>query len=615
MDVRQVDDEDGFRMNAPLMNWDLSAYFPTFDGPEYREFTQQLGDDVTGATARAKKLSPLTNDNSKAWAGVLTEFEALSTRLSHVWSYVHALSSCDATNEAYRRESSRLSVMSADFQKLAVELFRGVRDADDSAMETLSKEPSLENGQFFVRRLREEARLSMEPKLEALAADLGTDGIHAWGRLYDTLAGTLSFDMKWPDGRSEKLPMSRRRSLTSNADRAVRLAAFEGGNAAWQGVADVAAAAINAIAGTRHTLYAERGIEHFLDVAIFDAAISHKTLDAMFEAVEDNAEIARRYLRLKAKALGIEQISWCDLEAPLPLKSSQEVSWDGAQTMVRGAFSRAYPDLSKFFDRVIDNNWVEWEPRDGKQPGAYCTSSPLINESRVFMTFQGALSDVSTLAHEVGHAFHNWVMRDMRGMARQYPMTLAESASTFAEMVLSDGLMENPEISDQERAVLLAEQLGDATAFLLDIPVRFQFEKEFYERRKKEEIGTSELSSMMAKTQRRIFGDTLAEGGEDPLFWASKLHFYISGVSFYNFPYTFGYLLSRGIYAQFKAEGPKFLPRYEQLLKLTGSGLAQDVAKEALGRDLESREFWQEGIRSLETPLAQLEKLLPKLGL
>ena len=602
-------------MNAPLMNWDLSAYFPTFDGPEYREFTQQLGDDVTGATARAKKLSPLTNDNSKAWAGVLTEFEALSTRLSHVWSYVHALSSCDATNEAYRRESSRLSVMSADFQKLAVELFRGVRDADDSAMDTLSEDPSLANGQFFVRRLREEARLSMEPKLEALAADLGTDGIHAWGRLYDTLAGTLSFDMKWPDGRSEKLPMSRRRSLTSNADRAVRQAAFDGGNAAWQGVADVAAAAINAIAGTRHTLYAERGIEHFLDVAIFDAAISHKTLDAMFEAVEDNAEVARRYLRLKAKALGIEQISWCDLEAPLPLKSSQEVSWDGAQTMVRGAFSRAYPDLSKFFDRVIDNNWVEWEPRDGKQPGAYCTSSPLINESRVFMTFQGALSDVSTLAHEVGHAFHNWVMRDMRGMARQYPMTLAESASTFAEMVLSDGLMENPEISDQERAVLLAEQLGDATAFLLDIPVRFQFEKEFYERRKKEEVGTSELSSMMAKTQRRIFGDTLAEGGEDPLFWASKLHFYISGVSFYNFPYTFGYLLSRGIYAQFKAEGPKFLPRYEQLLKLTGSGLAHDVAKEALGRDLESREFWQEGIRSLETPLAQLEKLLPKLGL
>jgi oligoendopeptidase F len=602
-------------MNAPLMNWDLSPYFPSFDGAEYRAFNEALRIDVRTATAGAKELEPLRSDNVDAWAALLVSYEGLSTRLSHVWSYVHALASCDAKNESFRKESSRLAVLGAEMQKLAVELFRGVRDADDDAMGALVAMPSLENAKFYLQRLRDEARLSMDAAREGLAADLGTDGIHAWGRLYDTVAGTLNFEMQWPDGRSERLPMSRRRSLTSNADPLVRKAAFDGGNVAWQGVADVTSAALNAIAGTRHTLYAQRGIQHFLDVAIFDAAISRKTLDAMFEAVEDNAEVARRFLRLKARALGQKQIGWWDLEAPLPLKSSQEVSWDGAQEMVRGAFSRAYPELSKFFDQVITRNWVEHEPREGKQPGAYCTSSPLINESRVFMTFQGALSDVSTLAHEVGHAYHNWVMRDLRGMARNYPMTLAESASTFAEMVLSDGLLENPEISEEQQAVLLSEQLGDATAFLLDIPVRFQFEKEFYDRRRREEVGTSELSELMTKTQRRIFGDTLAQGGEDPLFWASKLHFYISGVSFYNFPYTFGYLLSRGLYAQFKAEGPAFLPRYERLLKLTGSGLAHDVAKEALGRDLESREFWQEGIRSLESPLNQLEKLLPKLGL
>ncbi|MEZ4220185.1 MAG: M3 family oligoendopeptidase [Polyangiaceae bacterium] len=602
-------------MNAPLMNWDLTPFFPTFDGPEYKAFLTALQSDVGQLTDRARALSVLGADSRDAWAKVLTDYEGLSTRLSHVWSYVHALSSCDAKHEGYRRESSRLAVLGAEMQKLAVELFRGVRDASDAEMDALVAQPELGSAQFFVRRLRDEARLSMSSELEALAADLGTDGIHAWGRLYDTLAGTLTFDMRWPDGRSERLSMSRRRSLTSHADRAVRKAAFDGGNQAWQQVADVAAAAINAIAGTRHTLYARRGIGHFLDVALFDAAISHKTLDAMFEAVEDNAEVARRFLRLKAKALGVPRIGWFDLEAPLPLKSSQELSWDAAQTMVKGAFDRAYPDLGRFFEQVLGRSWVEWEPREGKQPGAYCTSSPLINESRVFMTFQGALSDVSTLAHEVGHAFHNHVMRDLRGMARHYPMTLAESASTFAEMVLSDGLMENPDIDDAERAVLLSEQLGDATAFLLDIPVRFQFEKEFYERRKREEVGTSELSALMAATQRRIFGDTLAEGEEDPLFWASKLHFYISGVSFYNFPYTFGYLLSRGIYAQFKAEGAKFLPRYEELLRLTGSGMAHEVAKQALGRDLESRGFWEEGIRSLEPALTRLESLLPKLDL
>ncbi|MBX3125798.1 MAG: M3 family oligoendopeptidase [Polyangiaceae bacterium] len=602
-------------MNAPLMNWDLSPFFPTFDGPEHRAFLADLARDVTELTAEAARLAVLGPDTESAWASVLERYEGIGARLSHVWSYTHALGSCDAANEAYRREAGKLSVLGAEVQKLGVELQRAVRGATDADIASLAGRPELAGASFFITRLRDEALLSMEPALEGLAADLGTDGIHAWGRLYDTVSGTLTFEMAWPDGRRETLGMSQRRSLTSNPDRAVREAAFRGGNEAWQGVADVAAAALNAIAGTRHSLYRRRGVPHFLDAALFDAAISRKTLDAMFEAVEANAEVARRFLRLKARAFGQEEVCWYDLEAPLPVKTESTVTWEGARSMVRGAFQRAYPSLAGFFDQVLDKRWVEWEPRAGKQPGAYCTSSPLINESRVFMTFQGALGDVSTLAHEVGHAFHNWVMRDLRGMSRHYPMTLAESASTFAELVLSDGLLSDPSIGDETRAVLLAEQLGDSTAFLLDIPVRFQFEKALYERRAKEEVGASELCELMASTQRRIFGDTLRPGGEDPLFWASKLHFYISSVSFYNFPYTFGYLLSRGLYAQFKEQGASFLPRYEELLRLTGSGLAHDVAKTALGRDLEAPEFWAESIRSLEAPLAELEQLLPKIGL
>ncbi len=597
------------------MNWDLSAFFPAFDGAEHRAFMETLGKDVASVSGRAAGLAPLDAATEADWADVLVRYEDLSARLSHVWSFVHALSSCDATNEAYRREAGKLGVLGAELQKLGVELQRALRDASEASMASLVARPELDSTSFFVTRVRDEARLSMSPELEGLAADLGTDGIHAWGRLYDTVSGTLAFDMQWPDGRTERVSMSQRRSLMSNADRQVRETAFRAGNDAWQGVADVAAASLNAIGGTRHSLYQRRGIKHFLDAALFDAAISHRTLDAMFEAVEDNAEVARRYLRLKARAFGLERVSWYDLEAPLPVAAESNLTWDGARAMVRSAFARAYPALATFFDHVLDRHWVEWEPRSGKQPGAYCTSSPVINESRVFMTFQGSLGDVSTLAHEVGHAFHNWVMRDLRGFSRQYPMTLAESASTFAEMVLSEGLLADPQVSDAQRAVLLAEQLGDSTSFLLDIPVRFQFEKAFYERRAREEVGKTELSALMVEKQRHIFGDTLAEGGEDPLFWASKLHFYISGVSFYNFPYTFGYLLSRGLYAQFKDQGDAFLPRYERLLRLTGSGMAHDVAKEALGRDLEGREFWAESIQSLEEPLSALEILMPRVGL
>jgi oligoendopeptidase F len=601
-------------MNASAAaNWDMSAFFPSFEGPERRDFGERLGGDAARLTEQAAGLALLSSENAAAWEGVVIGYEELSTRLSHLASYVHAIASCDADNESYRAEVGRLSVLSAAFQKLSIELLRGIGSASAEAFESFVARERLASARFYLERLKEEAAHMMDPKLEALAADLGTDGIEAWGRLYDTLSGTLAFEMEFPDGRRERVPMSQRRSLMGDVDRRVREHGFRSGNLAWQGVAPIAAAALNHIAGTRHTLNARRKVGHFLDVALFDAAISRRTLDAMFEAIHQNAEIPRRFLRLKARALGIDKISWFDLEAPLPLPSASRVSWERGRQLVSAAFGRAYPRLGKFFDMAIERRWVESEPRRGKQPGAYCTSSKLIGESRVFMTFNGSLGDVSTLAHEIGHAFHNHVMRELRPFLRSYPMTLAESASVFAEALLSEGLLSDPKTSDPERALLLNEQLGDAVAFLLDIPVRFEFEKAFYEERRQGDLSVSRLSELMADTQKRIFGDTLDDSGTDPLFWASKLHFFITGVSFYNFPYSFGYLLSRGLFAEYERQGPAFLERYEEFLRLTGNGMAHEIASRALGQNLEAPEFWAAAIRTLEDPLAKLAELMPKV--
>jgi oligoendopeptidase F len=601
-------------MNAPAAaNWDMSTFFPSFDGPERRDFGERLRADVARLSEQAASLSALGSENASAWEEVVIGYEELSTRLSHLASYVHAIASCDAENESYRAEVGRLSVLSATFQKLSIELLRGIGSASAQTFGSFAARQRLSSAQFYLERLREEAEHMMDPKLEGLAADLGTDGIEAWGRLYDTLSGTLAFEMEFPDGRRERVPMSQRRSLMGDVDRRVRETSFRNGNLAWQGVAPVAAAALNHIAGTRHTLNARRKVEHFLDVALFDAAISRRTLEAMFEAIHENAEIPRRFLRLKARALGVPKISWFDLEAPLPLQAAGRISWERGKELVSAAFGRAYPRLGQFFDMAIERRWVESEPRPGKQPGAYCTSSKLIGESRVFMTFNGALGDVSTLAHEIGHAFHNHVMRELRPFLRSYPMTLAESASVFAEALLSEGLLRDPETTDGERALLLNEQLGDAVAFLLDIPVRFEFEKAFYEERRQGDLSVTRLSQLMSETQQRIFGDTLDENGTDPLFWASKLHFFITGVSFYNFPYSFGYLLSRGLFAEYKRQGPAFLDRYEEFLRLTGNGMAHEIASRALGQNLEAAEFWAAAIRTLEEPLAALTELMPKV--
>jgi len=596
------------------MTWDLTSYFPQFDGPEMRRFKDLLRDDVLALKKQAAAATVLNQKSAAQWEQILLRNEDLSRRMSHLSSYVSCLAASDARNEAYLAEESALVRLRAELAKVRIELLRAFKGSTDEDFSALKAKPSLQGAQNYLNRLREEAGRAMTPEKEILATDLGVDGIQSWGRLYDAVSSKLEFDMVFPDGRRERLPMSQRRSLMDHPDRRIRKAAFEGGNAAWQTVEDVAAAALNAIAGSRLTLNRHRGVEHFLDIALFQAAITRKTLDAMFDALLTNLEIPRTILRQKAKLLGETSLAWFDLGATLDLRNHENLSWDKAKTMVLESFSRAYPDLGNFFQQqVIAKNWVDWEPRAGKRPGGFCTSSMLNKESRIFMTYNESLGDVLTLAHESGHAFHGYRMRDVRPSARIYPMTLAETASTFGEQVLMNGLLDEPTISDAQKALLLDIEVGHGAIYLLDIPVRFEFEKAFYEERKSGELSVRRLKKLMAETQRRILGDALQPGGEDPYFWASKLHFYITGLTFYNFPYTFGYLLSRGLYAMFKKEGADFLPRYEEFLRLAGSDTAENVVKRTVGQDLEQPEFWNSAIRSLEEPRQRLEALLPQI--
>lgn len=595
------------------MNWDLTSYFPRFDGPEMRRFKEALRRDIASLKDRAASLLPLNDENASGWEDVLTRNEALTRRMSHLSSYVSCLAASDGRNEDYLKEEATLASMRAELAKVRVELLRGVKETPDEIFASFIAQRSLDGAQNYLKRLREEARRAMSTEKEILATDLGLDGIQAWGRLYDKISSRLEFDMLYPDGNRERLPMSQRRSLLEHPDRRVRKAAFDGGNAAWQSVEDAAAAALNAIAGTRLTLNRHRGVGHFLDLALFQAAISAKTLNALFEALFAHLEIPRRILRLKAKSMGTNGVAWYNLGAPIDIPNRQPLSWDQAKDLVKNAFTRAYPALGHFFQIEIDRNWIDWEPRAGKRPGAFCTSSMLSKESRVFMTYNEALGDVLTLAHESGHAFHGYMMREVRPYARIYPMTLAETASTFGELVLTHGLLEDPSISDAQKAMMLDVEVGHGAIYLLDIPVRFEFEKSFYEERKSGELSVSRLKELMIETQRRILGDVLEPGGEDPYFWASKLHFYITGLTFYNFPYTFGFLLSRGLFAMLKKEGKDFLPKYEEFLRLAGSDTAENVVQRTVGSDIGKPEFWSEAIQSLEEPFLRLEELLPKV--
>jgi oligoendopeptidase F len=604
------------------MNWDLTSYFAAFDGPEMRLFKDQLRIDIDGLSDRATALPALCEspdaapspDHLAQWEGVLLCCEELSRRLSHMASYLSCLTAADTRNEEYKSAEAAFGLTAVAADKITVELKRGLRDVAQVSWDALLARSALDGCQHFLRRLRQDAQQTMEPTNERLNADLSVDGIHAWGRLYSAVAGRLEFDMAFPDAANKRLPISQRRSLMGSADRRVRRAAFEGGNAAWAAVEDTAAAALNAIAGTRLTLNRHRGIDNFLDVALFQAAISRASLEAMFEAIFDSAELPRRILALKADALGQDGVAWYDLEASLPLPDETPISWEAAKQMVITGFNQAYPKLGAFTESVFERQWIDWEPRPGKQSGGFCTGSQLSNESRIFMTYNETIGDVRTLAHEAGHAFHSFILREARPYARRYPMTLAESASTFAEMILTDGMLSaGSALSDVERLRLLDMETAHAAVYLTDIPVRYEFEKAFHEERQTGEVSVSRLKELMRQTQQRVFGDLLEAGGDDPYFWASKLHFYITSVTFYNFPYTFGFLLSRGLFSLFKQQGgEEFYPRYEQFLGSTGSATAEEVARRTLGCDLESPAFWKEAIETLRQPVEQLEQAFLK---
>ncbi len=607
------DQHAGAVAETSVMDWSLESFFPTFDGPEYRRFTKDLAASLAAVQARIEAQDAFEPAAYAGWEAIILGYEEVVRRLGHLTAYLECLTAADASNEAYRREFAGLALHTAEVKKLEVALVDVLGRARHDQVEALLKRDALASAEFSLRRWREKARRTMAPSEETLVADLEVDGLKAWSRLYDMLSGTLEFTLRHPDGREERVPAARRRALMASADRGLRAAAFAGGNEAWRSVGPTCAAALNAMAGARLTLSTRRGERHFLESVAFEHRIGLASLEALQAALIDRADVARGMVRLKARKLGLPAIAWYDLEAPTPGVDGGSVApltWEQGVAWVEAAFSRAYPALGDFVRAAVSRRWFDHAPRRGKRPGAFCTSSALTHESRVFMTFEGVMNDVVTLAHEVGHAWHAHVLRAARPLASAYPMTLAESASTFAEMLLIEGLLEDPAVPAAVKLALLDSQARQATGFLLDVPARFEFERSFHEERAHGEVPAARLGELMVAAQRRLFGDILAAGEEDPLFWASKLHFYIADVPFYNFPYTVGFLLSRALFDRFRKEGAGFLPVYEAFLARSGSATCEVLAREVLGVDLERPEFWAGAIDSMAPAGRQLEAML-----
>lgn len=578
-------------------DWDLASFYAERLGPDYRRDRDLFKEKLE----RAQNETDLTK--------LLVLWEELVSDNEHVGTYLLCLRSADGRDQTVAQEMASFQADGSRLRQLEVGLGERLKELDEAGLTALLADPRLKDLGYYCRRLRQRALWQMPTELENLAADLDVDGMAAWGRLYDQVAGRLEFQYQDAEGKTVTQPMSMKNSLLEDPDPGVRRSVLEGSNDAWKSVQDVCAAALNAIAGTRLTLYKRRGIPHFLEPALFDSAVEATTLNAMMEAIASRYELPRQFLRLKARILGVPRLGFQDLTAPLPDLDNSKIAWEEAGRILVEETRQTYPAFSQFCRESLDRRWVDWSPREGKRPGGYCTGSTRLRESRIFMTYHGAFGDLMTLTHEFGHAWHTHTLKQERPLNTLYPMTLAETASTFAENLLIDALLRAPSTTPKQRLKLLDSRMERATAFLLNIPSRFHFEKRFYEERSQGEVSVDRLHELMRAAQLECYGDSLDQDSLDSYFWASKLHFYITEVSFYNFPYSFGYLFSLGVYAQAERLGDKFLSAYEGLLQATGRATAEEVAREHLGVDLGKPLFWLDSLALVEEDMRQFDQL------
>jgi pepF/M3 family oligoendopeptidase len=446
-----------------------------------------------------------------------------------------------------------------------------------------------------------QARHQMTEAEESLAAELAPSGLTGWARLHGQLNALLTVPTPL-DGTVQPLPMSSVRALSRHPDRGTRKAAFEAEIAAWDTVAPSMAAALNGIKGFQRTLRERRGYPDDVEPTLLANNIDRVTLEAMQSACVESFPDFRRYMSAKAKALGLERLAWYDLEAPVG-RASKIWSWEEAKAFILENFGRYSDRLSAFAERAFRERWVDAEPRVGKEGGAYC-SGVRSGESRVMMNFDGSFASVSTLAHELGHAYHNLNLKDRKPLQRGTPSALAETASIFCETLSFDAALKSAE--REERIALLDTILQRNLMVVTDIHSRFLFEREVFARRKERDLTLSELSAVMTESQRRTYGEE-----PDPLhpyMWAVKGHYY--GPTFYNYPYTFGLLLGLGLYSFYRREPDGFQEKYDEFLSMTGLADARALGAR-FGLDVTRREFW---LSSLDFIRGQIDDFIGLVG-
>lgn len=573
--------------------WSLKELYPSFESEEFQRDFERFSNfrEVFNGLTLEDNLESI-----KAAIAALEEFSVLSSRLGNYINLTLTANTTDETANKYRTLfGNAYAALNSAYTK--VYKFIGSVETDITADE------NLKDYEFYFAEAKQQYKHLLSDELEDVIAKFSISGGDGWEQLFEAMTSGVEGEFK-----GEKVTLSEIRNMAYDADAAVRKEAYETELKMYDTIKEPIAFALNNIKQQVLTETSLRGFESPLAQTLEASRMSRKTLDALLEAIREYLPQFRAYLKHKAALLGHENgLPFYDLFAPIG-ESSRRFTIEESKEFLLENFKCFSEDLAEMTKEAYENNYIDFLPRKGKVGGAFCSNLPFIKQSRILTNFSGSLSDVVTIAHELGHAYHGLHIENHRVLNQEYSMPVAETASTFNENIVMNTVIS--EASDAEKVALLESQLQDTTQIIVDIYSRYLFESAVFENREKSFMFSKDLEQLMLDAQKEAYGDGLDPGAMHPYMWACKPHYYSSGLSFYNFPYAFGGLFSKGLYAIYQEQPEGFVEKYQELLRATTVTSAEDTAK-VLGVDVEDSAFWKKALAQVADNIEQFIALTP----
>ena len=573
--------------------WSLKEIYPSFESEEFKRDFERFSNfrEVFNSLTLEDNLESI-----KAAIASLEEFSVLSSRLGN---YINLTLTANTTDETANKYRTLFGNAYASLNSAYTKVYKFIGSVETD----ITSDEDLKDYEFYFAEAKQQYKHLLSDELEDVIAKFSISGGDGWEQLFEAMTSGVEGEFK-----GEKVTLSEIRNMAYDSDAAVRKEAYETELKMYDTIKEPIAFALNNIKQQVLTETSLRGFESPLAQTLEASRMSRKTLDALLEAIREYLPQFRAYLKHKASLLGHENgLPFYDLFAPIG-ESSRRFTIEESKEFLLENFKGFSQDLADMTKEAYENNYIDFLPRKGKVGGAFCSNLPFIKQSRILTNFSGSLSDVVTIAHELGHAYHGLHIENHRVLNQEYSMPVAETASTFNENIVMNTVIS--EASDAEKVALLESQLQDTTQIIVDIYSRYLFESAVFENREKSFMFSKDLEQLMLDAQKEAYGDGLDPDAMHPYMWACKPHYYSSGLSFYNFPYAFGGLFSKGLYAIYQEQPEGFVEKYQELLRATTVTSAEDTAK-VLGVDVEDSAFWKKALAQVADNIEQFIALTP----